>query len=141
MEFKRASVSVTRDFLRTFPQICLCNGNQFFRLVGNEFPPVEVSQEKAPCADSACAASGCVPGLAFASWHLPAKFSDLLPQLRSEPWKNGTLSTSFCNTRGARALRGPATILLISRDACSDSIAKLFRACFYGVSHNYRKMG
>ena len=43
------------------------------------------------------------------------------------------------------ALRGPATILFISRDTCSDSIAKLFRACFYGVSHNNRaircKMG
>ena len=42
-------------------------------------------------------------------------------------------------------LRGPAAILFISRDACSDSIAKLFRACFHGVSHNYRaircKMG
>ena len=31
-------------------------------------------------------------------------------------------------------------ILFISRDACSDSIAKLVRACFYGVSHNYRAM-
>ena len=42
-------------------------------------------------------------------------------------------------------LRGPVAILSISRDTCSDSIAKLFRACFYGVSHNYRaiccKMG
>ena len=42
-------------------------------------------------------------------------------------------------------LRGPAAILFISRDICSDSIAKLFRACFNGVSHNYRairsKMG
>ena len=27
-------------------------------------------------------------------------------------------------------LRGPAAILFISRDACSDSIAKLSRACF-----------
>ena len=35
-------------------------------------------------------------------------------------------------------LRGPAAILFISRDTCSDSIAKLFRACFCGVSHNYR---
>ena len=44
-----------------------------------------------------------------------------------------------------RKLRGPAAILFISRDTCSDSIAKLFRACFNGVSHNYRaircKMG
>ena len=42
-------------------------------------------------------------------------------------------------------LRGPVAILFISRDTCSDSIAKLFRACFCGVSHNYRafpcKMG
>ena len=29
-------------------------------------------------------------------------------------------------------LRGPAAILFISRDTCSDSIAKLFRACFRG---------
>ena len=42
-------------------------------------------------------------------------------------------------------LRGPAAILFISRDTFSDSIAKLFRACFPGVSHKYRaiccKMG
>ena len=35
-------------------------------------------------------------------------------------------------------LRGPAAIIFISRDTRSDSIAKLFRACFYWVSHNYR---
>ena len=29
-------------------------------------------------------------------------------------------------------LRGPVAILFISRDTCSDSIAKLFRACFCG---------
>ena len=44
-----------------------------------------------------------------------------------------------------KSLRGPAAILFISRDTCSDSIAKLFRAGFNGVSHNYRaircKMG
>ena len=42
-------------------------------------------------------------------------------------------------------LRGPTAILFISRDTCSDSIAKLFRTCFYGLSHKYRaircKMG
>ena len=42
-------------------------------------------------------------------------------------------------------LRGPAAILFISRDTCSDNIAKCFGACFYGVSHNCRaircKMG
>ena len=31
-----------------------------------------------------------------------------------------------------KKLRGPAAILFISRDACSDSIAKLFCACFVG---------
>ena len=36
------------------------------------------------------------------------------------------------------AHRGPAAILFTSRDTCSDSIAKVFRACFHGVSHNYR---
>ena len=40
-------------------------------------------------------------------------------------------------------LRGPVGILFISHDTCScdicsDSMAKLFRACFCGVSHNYR---
>ena len=47
--------------------------------------------------------------------------------------------------RTSENLRGPAAILFISRDTCSDSIAKLSRACFCGVSHNYRaircKMG
>ena len=38
---------------------------------------------------------------------------------------------------GPKLLRGPAAILFISRDTCSDSIAKRFRACFYGVSHEY----
>ena len=42
-------------------------------------------------------------------------------------------------------LRGPTPILFIPRDAFSDSIAKLVRACFHGVLHNYRaircKMG
>ena len=46
-------------------------------------------------------------------------------------------------TIATTALRGPAAILF--SDTCSDTIAKLFGACFYGVSHNYRaircKMG
>ena len=60
-------------------------------------------------------------------------------------------SCSRCNRRrissrwGSRHLRGPAAILFTSRDTCSDSIAELFRASFYEVSHNYRaircKMG
>ena len=56
----------------------------------------------------------------------------------------GEICFSFCR-EGGRVLRGPAAILFISRDTSSDSIAKLFRACFCGVSHNYRairsKMG
>ena len=44
MEIKRESVSVMRDFLRRFPQICLCNGDDFFwqhnsvSVIGNSFP-------------------------------------------------------------------------------------------------------
>ena len=42
-------------------------------------------------------------------------------------------------------LRGPAAMLFISGDTFSDSIAKIVRACFPGVSHKYRaiccKMG
>ena len=42
-------------------------------------------------------------------------------------------------------LEAPERILFISRGTCSDSIAKLLRACFCGVSRNYRairdKMG
>ena len=34
-----------------------------------------------------------------------------------------------------KGLRGPAAIFFISRDTCSDSIAKLFRACFlWGIA-------
>ena len=39
-----------------------------------------------------------------------------------------------------QSLRGPVAILFISRDTRSDSIAKLFRACFYGVSQLLRDM-
>ena len=35
-------------------------------------------------------------------------------------------------------LRGPAAMLFISRDTCSDASATLFHDCFHGVSHNYR---
>ena len=56
-------------------------------------------------------------------------------------WTFGTFSRPFPDS----PLRGPAAILFISRDTRSDSIAKLFRACFYGVSRSYRaiccKMG
>ena len=38
----------------------------------------------------------------------------------------------------SQLLRGPAAILFTSRHACSDSIAKLFRACSYRVSDTYR---
>ena len=60
---------------------------------------------------------------------------------RYEEWRHQLgLCRISCN-----GPRGPAATLFISRDTCSDSIAKLFRACFYGVSHNHRgihcKMG
>ena len=35
-------------------------------------------------------------------------------------------------------LSTPRLHIFISRDTCSDSIAKPFRACFYVVSHTYR---
>ena len=53
----------------------------------------------------------------------------------------------ICELVHSCRLRGPAAILFKTRDTCSDSIAKLFRVCFFfcGVSHNYRaircKMG
>ena len=34
--------------------------------------------------------------------------------------------------------RGPAAILFIARDSCSDSIANVFRACFCGGGGGYR---
>ena len=38
-------------------------------------------------------------------------------------------------------LRGPAAILFISRDTCSDSIAKLFHACLlWGIAQLSRDM-
>ena len=43
-----------------------------------------------------------------------------------------------CSDSIAKLFRACSAILFISRDAVSDSIAKLFRACFYGESHNYR---
>ena len=56
----------------------------------------------------------------------------------------GTVRAIF-GVWGSFLLRGPAAILFISRDTFSDSIAKLFRACFPGVLHKYRaiccKMG
>ena len=37
--------------------------------------------------------------------------------------------------RGIASLRGPAAILFISRDTCSDSVAKLFGDCFqWGIA-------
>ena len=60
------------------------------------------------------------------------------------------LRAEVCKTKtekgpGILGLRGPAAILLISRDACSDSIAKVFCARHCGISCNCRaiccKMG
>ena len=61
------------------------------------------------------------------------------------PWK-GSVVAKLQEGRSCKdLLRGPVAILFISRDTCSDSIAKLLRACFCAVSHNYRaiccKMG
>ena len=42
--------------------------------------------------------------------------------------RKGSVCWCFAKRSG---LRGPAAILFISRDTCSDSIAKLFCACFY----------
>ena len=36
-------------------------------------------------------------------------------------------------TGNSERLEGPAAIPFTSRDACNDSIIKLFRDCFYGV--------
>ena len=47
---------------------------------------------------------------------------------------NGTRWALFlANGEGQRTSpsRGPATILFISRDSCTDSIAKVFRVCFF----------
>ena len=61
---------------------------------------------------------------------------------------NNTRKTHFSRDVPGKVpghLRGPVAILFVSRDTCGDSIAKLFRACFCGLSHNYRaiccKMG
>ena len=55
--------------------------------------------------------------------------------------KNSIVQSSF---HLCLHLRGPAAILFISRNACSDSNAKMFGACFCGA-HNCRaiccKMG
>ena len=40
---------------------------------------------------------------------------------------------------GGFQLRGPAALLFMSRDTCSDSIAKLFRACCCGVSTEWSR--
>ena len=59
--------------------------------------------------------------------------------------RNLCIASRLCMCGRGAGLRGPAAILFISRNTCSDSIAKLFRACFCVVSHNYRaircKMG
>ena len=72
---------------------------------------------------------------------LPQRFSSLrnLTAIQGFPG-------SFPDFPGSSpGLRGPAAILTMLRDTCSDSISKLFRACFCGVSHKYRaircKMG
>ena len=46
-------------------------------------------------------ASRCVPGLAFASWALRAKFLDLLPQLPCLLWKKQDVQHKFLQHKGA----------------------------------------
>ena len=57
----------------------------------------------------------------------------------------GSEGPNATNKGNSLLLRGAVAILFISHDACSDSIAKTFHACFYGVLHYYRavccKMG
>ena len=45
-----------------------------------------------------------------------------------------------CEPLHTQKLRGPAAILFMSRDTCSDNIAKRFRACFYGYPAISRDM-
>ena len=57
----------------------------------------------------------------------------------------GALRSSCQSHRGldpkSLNFRGPVAILFISRDTCSDSIAKLFRACFlWGIAQISRDM-
>ena len=66
-----------------------------------------------------------------------SKYCQTSTAKQRELWEQNGLQPYPCN-RAEALLRGPAAILLISRDTCSDGIAKLFRACFLGVSHNYR---
>ena len=55
------------------------------------------------------------------------------------PQRHCQLSECSCSVANQSAwVGGPAATLFISRDACSNSIAKLFCACFYGISQNYR---
>ena len=68
-----------------------------------------------------------------------------MPLLHSETQRNHKDFSSGVPSNAVLVLRGPVAILFIQRDTFSDSIAKLFRACFCGVSHNDRviccKMG
>ena len=57
-------------------------------------------------------------------------FPDLLP--RPDFFATFGPEKGDFRSESGRDLRGPVAILFISRDTCSDSIAKLFRACFCG---------
>ena len=46
-------------------------------------------------------------------------------------WSPSEAPPQHYNKSPDQTLRGPTAILFISRDTCSDSIAKRFRACFY----------
>ena len=79
--------------------------------------------------------------------NFPSRFPGMYLVLRRfrQEWRISVFAWVRINTPllmcfGNGELRGPAEILFISRETCSDSMAKRFRACFCGGggSHNYR---
>ena len=51
------------------------------------------------------------------------------------------LAAEFSCIIHAHSLRGPSAILFTLCDTCSDSLAKLFRACFHWLSHICHAIG
>ena len=47
-------------------------------------------------------------------------------------WRSNSCLSTLVRGDLASKLRGPAAIIFISRNTCSDSITKLFCACFCG---------
>ena len=82
--------------------------------------------------------SPCVSLFPAFPWHLgtpkqPTKWGYRKKTSRpSFSARNSRAGDGCANSMGAWNLRGPVAILFISRDTCSDSIAKLLRALFCG---------